>query len=171
MKHPNEGFLRRFLSTDKLHQEQIKAEQKKQKVFEYYKNKQNKIYTLNEENKSSLSTTINKIYNGKQKKSILEQKDTAKDWEPIQTEYGLYYFNKNKKLWMNPYGVIKNSIGEFIQVIDYETIGSDSKQVLTPEPPSNFQYSLINNLGNINLQWQDNSNNEQGFLLYIFQSE
>lgn len=171
MKHPNEGFLRRFLGTDKAYQEQMKSAEKKQRVIEHFKNKENKTFVLNENKKSSFTKAINTIYSGKVKTNLNEQKTDLKDWQLLQTEYGMFYYNKSKKLWMNTFGDIKKSLGEFIQAIDYGTIDGNSKASSTQIPaPSDLQVTILNGgVGDFNIQFTDNSNNEVGFAIYITQ--
>jgi hypothetical protein len=169
MKHPNEGFLRRFLGTDKLYQEQLKAEQKKQRVEQHFLSKKNKQHILTEQNKTSITKTIDTVYSNRKRTELIEQKTDLKEWKIVNTEYGLFYYNEKQKLWMNSFGVIKKSISEFIQVVDYNTIDTDANKRLTPNAPSNFQIQILNEVGDVNLQWKDNSTIEDGFAIYIIQ--
>ena len=168
MKHPNEGFIRSFLGKDKAYKEQLLAEQKKQRVNEYFASKKNKQNILTEQNKKYITRTLDVIYPNVKKSTLLEQKNTQ-DWQPVQTQYGIFYYNEKTKEWMNTFGVIKKSLGEFIQLIDPNNNSGDTKEKTIPNAPSNFQIQILNEVGDVNLSWNDNSNNEDGFAIYIFQ--
>jgi hypothetical protein len=168
MKHPNEGFIRSFLGKDKAYKEQLLAEQKKQRVNEYFANKKNKQNILTEQNKKYITRTLDVIYPNVKKSTLLEQKNTQ-DWQPVQTQYGIFYYNEKTKEWMNTFGVIKKSLGEFIQLIDYSTNESDIEYKRLPRSPSEFEASLVDSLGTVLFEWVDNSSNENGYVLYITQ--
>ena len=169
MQHPNEGFIRSFLGKDKAYKEQLLAEEKKRRVNEYFACKKNKQNILTEQSKNSINKTIEKVYSNRKSISLNEQRINPKEWKLINTEYGLFYYNEKQDLWMNTFGVIKKSITEFIQVIDYNVIDTDSPKRKTPNAPSNFQVEILNEFGDVNLTWNDNSDNESGFAIYITQ--
>jgi hypothetical protein len=83
---------------------------------------------------------IEKKYKSISPKELVEQNALAfkapaqieyKDWQPFKTPFGIFYFNKDTNQWMNNFGIIKNTLNDFLainEMLDYETIDSDSKQ-------------------------------------------
>lgn len=171
MHHPNQGFLRKFLGTDKEYQAQQKVIQRKREVAEFFERKNNKTYVLDEEHKKSIGKTIDKVYKSRTNLILTEQKVSNKNWRPINTAYGIYYYNEEENLWMNNFGVIKKSLAEFIQTIDYGNLDSSSQNSsVTIEAPTNLQVNVVNNgVGSFDIQFTDNSTNEDGFAIYLVQ--
>lgn len=161
MKHPNEGFIRKFLGTDKAYKEKLLAEEKQRRLEDYLIGKKNKQNILTEENKKSITRTIDVVYSNNKKHLLVEQKNT-KDWKIVQTQYGIFYYNEKTKEWMNTFGVIKKFLGEFIQLIDYSATESDTEGTNLPKSPTDFQVSSIDSVGNVEFQFVDNSLNEVG---------
>lgn len=170
MHHPNQGFLRKFLNTDKEYQAEQKALQRKQEVAEFFERKKNKTYVLNEEHKKSIAKTIDNVYKSRTNLILTEQK-VSNNWKPINTAYGIYYYNDEENLWMNNFGVIKKSLGEFIQIFDYGSIDGNQNAFSKQIPaPSDLQVTILNGgVGDFNIQFTDNSTDEIGFAVYITQ--
>lgn len=169
MGHPNEGFLRQFLGTDKEYQQQLRATEKKQRVEQYYLNRKNKPNILEESEKKTISRTIEKVYSNRKNNLLVEQKINQKEWKMVNTAYGIFYHNEKEHLWMNTFGVVKKSLGEFIQLNDYSSFDSD-KTGAAPDAPSNPQIQVESgNVGTFTLSWQDNSVNETGFAIYVLE--
>ena len=164
MKHPNQGFIRSFLGKDKAYKEQLLAEEKKQRVNEYFARKKNKQNILTEQNKKSITRIIDVVYSNSKKQPLLEQKN-SQDWQVVQTQYGIFYYNEKTKEWMNNFGVIKPSLNDFISIFDYNIINDNlNKKQKPPATPSNIQ--TITSINGITLSWQDNSDNEIEFQTY-----
>jgi len=164
MKHPNEGFIRSFLGKDKAYKEQLLAEEKKQRVNEYFVRKKNKQNVLTEQDKKFITRTIDVVYSNSKKQPLLEQKN-SQDWQVVQTQYGIFYYNEKTKEWMNNFGVIKPSLNDFISILDYDTLEGDRNYEEPPPPPENLQISNISDDGFFTLTWIDNTN-EASFIIY-----
>lgn len=169
MGHPNEGFLRQFLGTNKDYQQQLRAEEKKQRVEQYYLNRKNKVNVLAESEKKTISKTLDKVYSQRKKNVLVEQTINQKEWKMVNTAYGIFYHNEKEDIWMNTFGVIKKTLGEFIQLNDYSSFDSD-KIGTAPDSPSNPQIQVEpGNVGTFTLSWQDNSVDETGFAIYVLE--
>ena len=78
--------------------------------------KQNKNI-LNEDSKNKVDNLLKRS-----NKSTKQQTINVKNWELKLTEYGVFYYNKETNQWMNNFGVIKNSLGEFFNSFSFHNI-------------------------------------------------
>lgn len=166
MKHPNEGFLRKFLSTDKEYHEQQRLIERKKQVAEYLENKKKSKIVLLEQDKKSINTVIEKVYKKNKKQNLLEQNLNMSDWRAIQTEHGIFYFNEKENMWMNNFGVIRPSLKDFTSIFDYDVLSDDKPKEEIPEPPGDLQVSNINQ-GFFTLSFIDNSTSENKYVVYV----
>lgn len=129
MGHPNENFLKRFLDVRPLIEQRHLPGKKE--IRENYKNQKQipKENILQEQYKHNILSLTERMIN--KKHNIVEQKTYPNDWMPQVTPYGLFYFNKSTKQWMNTFGTIKDSLDELIGIFgqDYYSGGSDNVQV------------------------------------------
>lgn len=166
MKHPNEGFLRKFLSTDKEYHEQQRLIARKKQISEYFENKEKNKTVLLEQDKKSINTVIEKVYKKTKKQNLVEQNLNLKDWKMTYTEHGIFYFNEKENLWMNNFGVIKPSIKDFTEIFDYDVIATGKPKEEIPEPPEDIQVTNINE-GFFTLSFIDDTTNENKYVVYV----
>ena len=166
MKHPNRSFLAKFLGIEKQLAEQQKKLARKKEIIQFFENKEKnkKIKTLTEDNKNCITKILNRV----PKKLLAEQKTYNGEWTPITTDYGIFYFNEQENIWMNTFGVVKDSLNDFIGMFDHDADEKSSREKeIIPDPPSDLQISNITEDGTFKLSWVDNVLTEEGFVIYV----
>jgi hypothetical protein len=149
MGNVNEDFIKKFLSKDKDFQKKQEALFKKKRVEEYYSKPKNKITDLNEDAKTQITSSINKIFENTKNKSLNKKiKSIEGSWTTHMTPYGIFFHNKEEKIWVNNFGKMAYDLIELIQL---STIGdipetyfrSNSYEPPLPEPTSSLDYEVF----------------------------
>ena len=99
---------------------------KKQEPNTNYKPK-NKITDLNEDAKTQISSSINKIFKNKKNKSLNKKiKSIEESWTTHMTPYGIFFYNKEQKIWMNNFGKTADDLSKLIDFYHLDFINNDS---------------------------------------------
>lgn len=160
MTHPNSDFIKKFLGEQTEAPKINPTILQKQKQYEYdalLKNflMKNRIDLYNEsltkreikpqtptitESIKFLTERISnyaeitkvKLPTPRSAKSLNEQREAG--WVPQLLAQGLYYYNTKTGQWMNTFGIIKNSLDEFL--VTFDESGDDGRPIaINPEPP------------------------------------
>jgi alpha-tubulin suppressor-like RCC1 family protein len=122
----NDDFIKKFLGQNRLTPQQQKDLLKKQRLQEYYSKKSNKIKNLDENAKKNISLSMDKIFENVKSKSSTEKIKTYDyAWTTHMTPYGVFYYNKEQKVWANAFGKVSKSFEELLTATAISDIGLD----------------------------------------------
>jgi hypothetical protein len=131
----NDDFIKKFLGQNRLTPQQQKDLLKKQRLQEYYSKKSNKIKNLDENAKKNISLSMDKIFENVKSKSSTEKIKTYDyAWTTHMTPYGVFYYNKEQKVWANAFGKVSKSFEELV----------DFSMIIDPTPTANYKNSRSN---------------------------
>jgi alpha-tubulin suppressor-like RCC1 family protein len=113
MENKKENFIKKFLT--------------KKRMEECYSKPKNKITDLNEDAKTQITSSINKIFKNTKNKSLNKKtKSIEGSWTTHMTPYGIFFYNKEEKIWVNNFGKTADDLSQLIDFYHLDFISSDS---------------------------------------------
>lgn len=129
-----EAFKEVIIKSQKEIEESLKNPIKVEKVFLPKKEKPivtDKRHLPTKKDILLKEKAIEKKYKSISPKELVEQNALAfkapaqveyKDWQPFKTPFGIFYFNKDTNQWMNNFGIIKNTLNDFLSLFDMSSM-------------------------------------------------